>query len=724
MSVLSGITILMLFLTAVESASMKGQFHCVRISKVREEIVNTSVILKVDYKPIRCPHHFILDNMSEQQGLQSLESNTAIFNETNVDFDPRYFQEGTEIAILVNTGLSRSKRAIALAPLFYSFGALLFTAISVWVIQTSTTNLSPVYVSHRPKDDPNGNYLEQLRLQEVKDAENKIKKLIGYAQEMDPTQVAPAKKSGKRGEWCTAIQSKAISLNDNYRAGQNAAQGVGIGIGPGGNGPTPPPTPNWSKGTPAPKIAITENPRKRKQNEPFIQDPKRTRPSIVVDAVVHENFDVEVVNLIDEEDDDIVYLGRSETVIRANPGSNLVVSSRTCRENTGEDLGYGEDFREAQLHLVQDPVTLADSDSDSSGVRVIDPDLSLQSRVIAELPEIRARLLFPTRTQNQYAVADQWRGNQWGSRSDPIENTCIMDSFLSHVIYISRRNPNYFYQVMRLIDDQGERALRNVIRTGNSDDYSVRQRSNLIHEHWVSAFPEVFTKVSQNGRHVDVGGSEEEAIIGQLRNSSALWIAHQCNCPNSEPGMLSIRSGGRRIPWNPQTLSWFQSTSFPAPDTRKETESFNLDCNQCLLQRRPVRGFIAESTWVHNFFLSDEDVQDASVFDWDSYPRTLVFEELGTGNTVYFDIGYFSISTPFTIVERYNARLGRMERQAALGHQTSVHFIEGMGWMYYDGMDFSLAGQLREVPEALHKKKVVRSVTYFRRVEHRRNTEL
>ncbi len=189
--------------------------------------------------------------------------------------------------------------------------------------------------------------------------------------------------------------------------------------------------------------------------------------------------------------------------------------------------------------------------------------------------------------------------------------------------------------------------------------------------------------------------------------------------------MLSIRTGGGRVPWDPQTLSWFQSTSFPAPDTEKATKSFKMECNECLLRRRPVRGFISESTWFHSFHISDdEDTQDPSVFEWDSYPRTLVFEELGTGNTVYFDLGYFSIGNPFTLIENYNARLGRMERRAALGHQTSVHFIEGQGWMYYDGMDFSMAGRLREVPDTLPKEKVVTAVTYFRRVDHQKHTEL
>ncbi len=47
---------------------------------------------------------------------------------------------------------------------------------------------------------------------------------------MDPTQVAPAKKSGKRGEWCTAIQSKAISLNDNDNDNDNDTIYRGISI--------------------------------------------------------------------------------------------------------------------------------------------------------------------------------------------------------------------------------------------------------------------------------------------------------------------------------------------------------------------------------------------------------------------------------------------------------------------------------------------------------------
>ena len=112
-----------------------------------------------------------------------------------------------------------------------------------------------------------------------------------------------------------------------------------------------------------------------------------------------------------------------------------------------------------------------------------------------------------------------------------------------------------------------------------------------------------------------------------------------------------------------------------------------------------------ESTWFHSFALN-EDRQDQTAFDLDSYPRTLEFEELVTGNIVHFDIGYISISTVNRFVN------GRMV--PAVTHQTSIHYIEGEGWRHYDGM--RIVDTLSDVSPNLHLTHRVTSVNYFRRV--------
>jgi len=113
--------------------------------------------------------------------------------------------------------------------------------------------------------------------------------------------------------------------------------------------------------------------------------------------------------------------------------------------------------------------------------------------------------------------------------------------------------------------------------------------------------------------------------------------------------------------------------------------------------------YVLESTWFHSFEINDM-TQDPSVFDLDSYPRTLEFEELVTGNLVYLDIAYISISTVSRNVN-------------AVTHQTSLHFIEGEGWRYYDGMN--IVNTLSDVPANLHLNNRVTSINYFRRIVRR-----
>ena len=99
--------------------------------------------------------------------------------------------------------------------------------------------------------------------------------------------------------------------------------------------------------------------------------------------------------------------------------------------------------------------------------------------------------------------------------------------------------------------------------------------------------------------------------------------------------------------------------------------------------------------------------QTQEVFNFDSYPRTLEFEELETRETVYFDLAYISMGTRFV----YDPVTRQMTPR--LGHQTSAHLIEGEGWRYYDGMN---GGALTDMPSNLHISKEITSVNYVRRV--------
>jgi len=711
----------------VENASLNGTYRCVRIERVKEEYIAGSWTLQVEFEPFPCPGHFHLDSRTIQHGYQPVDTNLAFFSEMKTHLDHRYLQVGTELAIYED---SRAKRAIQLAPLFFSFGGALLATITTLILNSGgPVNKSPIkHVVHRVEDS---NYLEQLRLQEIKDAEYKLRKAnekaLELAKSMDPNQVAPAKKSGRQGQWCTAVGSKAIVLNNNNPSASHSAQGIG----PAGNGPTPPPTPRWSKGTPAPRI-ITQAPRKRKNNVPFIRDPKskRIQSNVVVQARINPNLDIEVVQIDDESDDDIIVLP-TETIVSARPGSSLVVNSRVCQTNNPTGLSHYDHFRDTEVNFIRNSPTVFDVPDSPTVFDVPDsptvfdvpdsptvfdvPDspqpgsrLQVFSRVIATLAPTRTQMHFPTNL-NSIQPNYQWRGNRWGSQSDPIENTCIIDSFLSHVIYIARRNPAYFYHVLRLTNSRAESAIREIISTANSNDYSPRQRSNLIHDHWVSAFPEIFTRVSQNDGHINIAGSETSSIVLPMANSSQIWIAHHCNCANTESRLLRVEDDNG-IVWSANTIGWFQSISFP---NTPRTDATNMECDQCLSNYRAVRGFVSESTWHHNFYLREENQQD-SLFDFDSYPRTLVFEELVTGNTVYFDLGFFSISTPFRMIPVSNPRPGQSRFHVPLQHQTSVHFIEGQGWRYYDGMQNG--GQLQDLPDLSSKTHDVKSVTYFRRV--------
>jgi hypothetical protein len=301
-----------------------------------------------------------------------------------------------------------------------------------------------------------------------------------------------------------------------------------------------------------------------------------------------------------------------------------------------------------------------------------------------------------------------WSGLTWASLLKAIGNTCIMDSFLSHVIYQHRRNPDYFNTVLRLVNNRGENAIRNVIMASRNLRQSRERRDDRVHEAWVHAFPEVFDHVTtrHGKKYIDCKGSEWNSIVRQLIDSSQIWIAHNCECEESSYQPQHVQHAFSQ--WSPDTLNMFRRyDNMPGQDERPSTQPELIRCNKCNKNFNAVRGYVAPSTWVHRFNLG-QDRTDIEQFRLNDYPREIEFEELTTGDIVQFEIAYF------TVGNRIDFNNPRWMHQTE--HQTSVHYIEGQGWRYYDGMNPSQDGALQDFPVNFWNTHNINSVTYIRKL--------
>ena len=129
----------------------------------------------------------------------------------------------------------------------------------------------------------------------------------------------------------------------------------------------------------------------------------------------------------------------------------------------------------------------------------------------------------------------------------------------------------------------------------------------------------------------------------------------------------------------------------------------------CLKKFRFSRGFVARTTWIHRFVI---DRQEEEMFNFNEYPNIIRFEELSTRQMVQFQVAYFTISSNVQV--SFDVRTGRTTVLNNLTHQTSVHWIEGRGWIYYDGIEYP---QGTTIPSNLWKTHIVKSVTYIRKPE-------
>ena len=578
----------------------EGSFYerqCVKITSWSEDYIAGSWELVLDFEPISCEGKK-MDPSTIQTGLRTAKMDKVIISEMKTHLDPRFFKIGTELMVVTNR-ISKRGVHLGLGVAFWAFGGLAaFTAISGIILSATygpKNRPAPKYVKHF--DSENSNYLNEIRKQEIKDAEYKLQQALAKAKSLEPNAVAPAKQTGKRGEWCTAVTSKVVFDNNNR---QVSAQNVN-NPGPSGNGPTPPPTPSWTKGTPAPKV-VTEKPKKRK-NEPFLRNPKVVRLSEANPAPRIENVnpgqEIEVVELSDDSDIEvIVNEDRAETHINVQPGSSLVVQTRTCESLNPIGVREFDHFSEAAVVYVS---SSSSSEGNSQHIFELSDDGSQPgsparmegvlpfTEVIANLPAVR---VYPSpiyqndylSTSNISPAESSWWGVGWSSTLDSIGNTCILDSFLSHMAYLHRRDTSYFNNVLRLMDNPAENAIRRIAHLSRRQGFTEAQRSRQIHLAWTSAFPHIFNKVKvvDGEERIDCAGSEHQSIVVPMQNSSQIWIAHQCQCENSDPLMRpdTVRNFGN-INWSAETIGWFRTLDITADETNPRNVIGNQNCDAC-----------------------------------------------------------------------------------------------------------------------------------------------
>jgi len=302
----------------------------------------------------------------------------------------------------------------------------------------------------------------------------------------------------------------------------------------------------------------------------------------------------------------------------------------------------------------------------------------------------------PALTARTHFERDQeWYGLNWGTRASGITNTCILDSFLSHTIYMERKFPGYFRRNLNLADSEAESSLLRITQVASHPDNCQTKfdLSRSIHSDWIqSTNPDA----SPDGNGViDLKGDEQADIFAQLRESSLILFVHSCKC-ESETIVDDKQEHGQWTSAKIKSLSKRKSKLLATDEklTKKELKH----CKQCKSDFKFTSGLVPATTLLHNFKVSDDETQD-------QFPYSLQLQDAETGEPVHLDVGYFSYSTRPT---------SGASAHTQLLHHVSLHrFGNKLRW--YDSMQKN--GELQDIPADLKTKYKLLSVTYFRRFD-------
>jgi len=424
--------------------------------------------------------------------------------------------------------------------------------------------------------------------------------------------------------------------------------------------PTPPPRP-----TPQPRLNFKRKKDQSKNIRYIIRDPRQQQSDEEIEIVLLDDDDGNIVipNLSYTHDDitEVPVPGPSRSFA-------VVTSTQTCPSSSAPSTSTSQPQLQETLQIIS---------TGDKGQSVV--------QFTTSLPTLRPNPgsdRIPTAPNEP--ILPYWRGTIWGDLGSGVTNTCVMDSFFSHIIYISRRYPRYFRIHLNLANNRAETFILFLSRNTNLRA-SIFEMSNGVHKSWIrSITPGLFpTNIVGD---VDMASRQHQAVITHMPDSCRMWFIYQCQCDTTSRSELD------RF-WRPSQLHIMNKPEIGNPGPQGAVKT----CGNCQQGFRYTRGLVSQATWFHSFRIS------IGPYSRDQFPRSIQMQEIGTNAIVHFDIGYFLYNT-------------RGVNFMGLGHQTSVHWIEGEGYRFYD----CTTSNLGPIPANLDQDNFIEAAVYFRRYDETR----
>ena len=326
----------------------------------------------------------------------------------------------------------------------------------------------------------------------------------------------PVQHSGRAAQ-CTSGATKTTAITSRMgNQGHFRFVSETTSSAPGGDDPRRPPTPP-TKPTPQPRLNLKRKKNQNPvQNRPFIRNPYQQRPDQEVEVILLDEIEGEVVipNLSYSHNDI-----SDEVSVQARPGATSVVTWTNVCPSTSS----------AAAKPAQEVFLILDSNSEASN----GPD---DVQFTTRLPALR-----PYPGTDRYPpgsnepILPYWKGTMWGRAGTGVTNTCVMDPFFSHVMYIARRHPRYFRLHLNLANNGVERFIL-ALSLNTNTRHSISEVSKGLHTGWIRTIGQSYFP-TKNG-DVDMASSQFEAVFTHILDATRIWFVFQCDCETTSRTQL------------------------------------------------------------------------------------------------------------------------------------------------------------------------------------------
>lgn len=299
-----------------------------------------------------------------------------------------------------------------------------------------------------------------------------------------------------------------------------------------------------------------------------------------------------------------------------------------------------------------------------------------------------------------------WKGLTWFS--DSVLNSCILDSFLTHMLLKCKLDLTYARRNFLIPQNPGEAVLTEMISQYRKLPFSASvQNQKLANQNWkqlwIKTFEPQFKNQLATGQTIDYKGIEFENVVEKLIPSCTFFESHSCKCKENNAEKIIVKRFYIKSLDLPELKKLSRegrqdhSDSISYPLTKGLNRNQVKTCTTCLGDFKIDFYFVPSSSWFLYFMFT----RMSTPFTVSQVPKIFVAHELFSYDKVaIFELGYVTCTTTVAV--------------GGVTHQISFQYFNKQFYYYNDLQGGELIWAPNPDLTIQAKQLKCGAVTYFR----------